>query len=214
MWLQKVLTWMFDGVSVGGVLTACFIGLAVCFFFAFWWGKEFFAVSAVCVIGFFGIVGATSFDGRIASMGLSTLFEASAICYGAQALAWRFRKKRAAAAQKRIREREERFSVPDREHSFIKERLRTQLSVPSEKDEEGFVRASVRKKCAAKTEFALGLLKKLQIQQLSAGDRLDADSLKTLLTVYAAKDGLKPIELRALNDGLSRVLRLASKYAL
>lgn len=57
------------------------------------------------------------------------------------------------------------------------------------------------------------LLAKLRTVKLSAGDRLEADSLARTLDAYRGRS-LTSEELRALNDCLATVLRLTAKYKL
>lgn len=57
------------------------------------------------------------------------------------------------------------------------------------------------------------LLAKLRTVKLSAGDRLEADSLARTLDAYRGR-ALTSEELRALNDCLATVLRLTAKYKL
>lgn len=57
------------------------------------------------------------------------------------------------------------------------------------------------------------LLAKLRTVKLSAGDRLEADSLMRTLDAYRGR-ALTSEELRSLNDCLATVLRLTAKYKL
>jgi len=62
-------------------------------------------------------------------------------------------------------------------------------------------------------EYALSLIRRLREKELTAGDRLETDSLATVLGDFCGRE-LTAEETETVNDALASVLRLAAKYSL
>ena len=103
------------------------------------------------------------------------------------------------------------FTLPDRENTFVRDRLNTALrpEPPEEKAgeydlEDGKLRLDhVRK-----------MLARLKAAELTPGDRLEAEGISRTITLYASKDLLTAKEVHELNDCLAAVLKMTAKYAL
>ena len=118
--------------------------------------------------------------------------------------AWKMRKER----KKRQREeadRRARFVLPDRDNTFVQERLHTALqSLPIEPGE---------KKEEFRFDYARKLLTKLKNAPLSVTERLQADDLEKTLGFFLQKERLQADEIRLISDAFAAVLKLAAKYA-
>lgn len=111
----------------------------------------------------------------------------------------------------RRKEREEirrklKFTLPERENSFVQARLNTTLQVnegaPAEEETE-----------ALPLSHAWKLLSRLREKQLSAADRLTAAELAAFVSAYREKPTLTRSDLHALNDALAGILKLSAKYS-
>ena len=118
-----------------------------------------------------------------------------------------FEKQRA----KKLRQREEAqrllFTLPDKENSFVQERLQTTLRVASESSRLPFsddLQLEYMRKCISKLKSA----------KLSPADRLAVENYSKILTAYMSSEGLSASELQGLNDTFSALLKLCGKYAL
>lgn len=115
--------------------------------------------------------------------------------------------------EKKLQEsREEIFTLPDRENTFVKDRLNTSLQAVGEekRDAEEYDLEESR----LRLNHVRGLLTKLKAAPLSPGDRLEIEGISRLITLYATKNLLSAKEIRDLNDCLSAVLKMTAKYAL
>lgn len=111
----------------------------------------------------------------------------------------------------RRKEREEiqrklKFTLPERENSFVQARLNTTLQVgegaPEEEETE-----------ALPLSHAWKLLSRLREKPLSAADRLTAAELAAFVSAYREKPALTRSDLHALNDALAGILKLSAKYS-
>lgn len=101
------------------------------------------------------------------------------------------------------------FTLPERENTFVRDRLNTTLR--PEEGEEGEYGMEDGK---LRLDHVRKMLLKLKTAELSPGDRLEAEGISRLITLYATKDLLSPKEVRDLNDCLAAVLKMTAKYAL
>lgn len=121
-----------------------------------------------------------------------------------------FRKRGGSAREKRAEEnRRSVFTLPERENTFVRDRLNTSLR--PEEGEEGEYGMEDGK---LRLDHVRKMLLKLKTAELSPGDRLEAEGISRLITLYATKDLLSPKEVRDLNDCLAAVLKMTAKYAL
>ena len=102
------------------------------------------------------------------------------------------------------------YTFPDRENTFVRDRLNTSLrqEEPAEEGEYGMEDGKLR------LEHVRKMLQKLKTADLTPGDRLEADGISRRITLYATKDLLSGKEVRDLNDCLANVLKMTAKYAL
>lgn len=110
--------------------------------------------------------------------------------------------------------REAVFTLPDRENTFVRDRLNTSLraetddSAAENTGEYGLEESKLR------LNHVRELLTKLKAADLSPSDRLEAEGISRMITLYATKNLLSGKEVRELNDCLSVILKMTAKYAL
>ena len=103
-------------------------------------------------------------------------------------------------------ERELKFTLPEKDNSFIRARLNTVL-----KQEEPEKLQETQTK-DFQLSYAKQLLVKLKESKLSTADSLKTEEFSSLLALYANKEKYTPNDLRTLNDALSGLLKLSAKY--
>ena len=102
------------------------------------------------------------------------------------------------------------FTLPDRENTFVRDRLNVSLRPEeTDADKEDFDAEENK----LRLDHVRCMLTKLKAAPLSPGDRLETEEISRLITMYASKEKLSPKEVRGLNDCLSYVLKTAAKYA-
>ena len=104
------------------------------------------------------------------------------------------------------------FTLPDRENTFVRDRLNTSLQAAGEEKSEGEEYDLEESKL--RLNHVREMLAKLKSAPLSPGDRLETEGISRLITLYATKNLLSAKEIRDLNDCLSAVLKMTAKYAL
>ncbi|MBQ9729357.1 MAG: hypothetical protein IJV80_00930 [Clostridia bacterium] len=117
------------------------------------------------------------------------------------------RKKRELEQEKRARERA--FTLPDRENSFVRERLNGALKSLPDDGLAKFDLASER----ARIGYVQKLLAKLKASPLAVADRLETNRLARSVLEYAEKEKLTLTEAQKLCDCFLSVLKLAAKYS-
>ncbi len=108
--------------------------------------------------------------------------------------------------------REFSFALPDRENSFIRERLRGELRPQQEKKSQSD--AVLMKDLDVHLDYTLKTVAKLKTLELTPADRLEVNRISKTVTFYSLKNALSPSETRSLNDCFSRLLKLTTKYAI
>lgn len=118
-------------------------------------------------------------------------------------------------AEKRGREainRTAMFTLPDRENTFVRDKLNTSLrcdtlgrEAPADYDLEAE---------KLKLTYVRSLLTSLKKAPLSMGDRLEVNGVSQKITRYALKNKLTSEETRDLNDGFSLLLKMSAKYSI
>lgn len=216
MYLFGLFKGWFGGVSYAvafGVLIVLFL---LVFFVSFWQERTFY----LCAVTLLGggwlcfLLSKETLSARAVCLFFALFSFGATAGFSALCIADFIQEKRKAQAKKvEGLLRDSYFTLPDRENEFLKERLRTGLR--AENGEEAVERQT--QKTGAKrprTEFALALLSRLREGKLSSADRLETENLSSLLSFYGKKSQLTSSELRAFNDCLACVLKLAAKYAL
>ena len=112
--------------------------------------------------------------------------------------------KRRREGEKSRVEKETVFTLPDRENTFLKDRLRTRLNPAPEN-----TMVEMKDVKIAPVRVLIGKLKALP---LSPAERLGVSAFSRKVTEYALKERLESEEASALNDGFSSLLKLAAKY--
>lgn len=122
---------------------------------------------------------------------------------------------RRARREKRAREsRQAMFTLPDKENSFVRDRLNTSLHVKDEEVADGAQREYDMDESKLRLNHVRDMLAKLKAATLAPGDRLESEEISRLITLYATKNRLTAKEIRDLNDCLSAILKMTAKYAL
>lgn len=121
-------------------------------------------------------------------------------------------KKRKEVRQKKWKtaQREFEFALPDKDNSFVRERLTGPLKADGENKEQGVV---LLKDMDLKLDYTRKTLAKLKALSLTPADRLEVNRISKTVTFFALKNALSPTETRSLNDCFSRLLKLSAKYA-
>lgn len=102
--------------------------------------------------------------------------------------------------------RELKFTLPDRENTFVRARLSTALNrefCNAEGQEE---------KLAIEFSQALKMLNKILISPLSAAERMEAGEMESELLALEAKDSFTAKEVSSINETFARLLKLSAKY--
>lgn len=147
------------------------------------WGRR-----AVLLVALFSVVGLC----------------AAVVCAAASA------RKRKRLERERQAERERQFTLPDRENTFIRDRLNTTLR-PSSKPRSAIL--YFVEKEGVRLEYSRALLTRLKRAKLAVGDRLETEEMSKKLTELMLKDGLTGKELRELNELFSSLLKMSAKYS-
>ena len=108
--------------------------------------------------------------------------------------------------------REFSFTLPDRENSFVRDRLRGELAPESENKTQSS--AVLMKDLVARLDYTRKTVAKLKALELTTADRLEVNRISKTVTFYALKNALTPSETRSLNDCFARLLKLTTKYAI
>lgn len=103
------------------------------------------------------------------------------------------------------------FTLPDRENSFVRERLKGELA--PEEGRKSQSAAVLMKDLDVRLDYTRKTVAKLKALELTPADRLEVNRISKTVTFYALKNALSPSETRALNDCFSRLLKLTTKYA-
>ena len=104
------------------------------------------------------------------------------------------------------------FSLPDRENSFVRDRLRAELRPESEKKDQA--NAVLLKDLDLRLDYTRKTVAKLKALELTPADRLEVNRISKTVTFYALKNALSPSETRSLNDCFARLLKLTTKYTI
>ena len=98
------------------------------------------------------------------------------------------------------------FTLPDRENSYLRDRLQTALN--TEKEE-----AVLEKRGSfARMGYAKKMLAKIKEAPLTPVERIDVEEFARLLAVYDRKGKWSASDVKAISEIFSRLLKLAAKY--
>ena len=144
-------------------------------------------------------------------------FALSAVCLlQLTLLVWLFYKKRVRDKREKFKQadRDLKFTLPERENTFVRDRLKGSLR-PQEENGEGTPAnaTALLKDLDVRLEYTRKTISKLKASVLTPADRLEINRISKTVTFYALKNALSPSETRTLNDCFSRLLKLAVKYA-
>lgn len=114
-------------------------------------------------------------------------------------------------------ERRLQFTLPQKDNTFIRERLNTVLKVPQKDVDKENTLEQLDDGIGATENFRLShartLLAKLREASLSTADRLETEEMSRLLAAYMKKSRLTADDLRAINDTFSGIVKLSAKYS-
>lgn len=119
--------------------------------------------------------------------------------------------KRKHEKQRAERERVEReliFSLPDKENSFLRDRLNTTLKCEQTPPQKYSLEDELHT-----LSHARELLTKLKAQPLSPAERVEVDGISRTVTAFAIKNDLTAEEVAKLNERLATVVKLSAKYS-
>ena len=102
--------------------------------------------------------------------------------------------------------REIKFTLPDRENTFVRARLATALNG------ELATRAEQKARLAVDFTQALQMLEKIKASPLTSAEQIEVAGLCTDLRSFAQKDLFTTRETAAINESFLRILKLSAKY--
>lgn len=140
----------------------------------------------------------------------SILLGLSLISYVALGVIWTKNKKRAKAKRWKDTEKEYRFTLPQQDNTFIRERLNGALKQDEKTRPQDAV---LLKDMDLRLDYTRKTIAKLKASALSPADRLEVNRISKTVTFFALKNALSPVETRSLNDCFARLLKLSAKYA-
>ncbi|MBQ7924399.1 MAG: hypothetical protein IJ329_03740 [Clostridia bacterium] len=109
--------------------------------------------------------------------------------------------------EREIQARQMRYTLPQKDNTFIRARLNTVLQEesPIEETENG-------EEIKLRFVYARKLLAKLRETALSTAERLETDELVKIFDLYRQKERFISEDVRLISEAFSRVLKLAAKY--
>ena len=112
--------------------------------------------------------------------------------------------------EKNIQFRALEYSLPDRENTYIRERLNSALQ--SDYDNKIY-NESVDEEIQFRFTYARKILLKLKSARLSAMERLETEEMENMLSLYRKKESYSIEDVRMINESFGRILKLAAKYS-
>ena len=106
------------------------------------------------------------------------------------------------------------YTLPEKENTYIRERLNTtlQVNMPASKAENS--PQEVGNKESFQTAYAKKLLMKIQEAPLTKAERLEMQEVSRLFSAYLRKSRWTVEDVRLINDMFSYLLKISAKYAL
>ncbi len=111
------------------------------------------------------------------------------------------RKKRRAEGARRLK-----YTLPDRENSYVRARLNTAL-----KGEEELLKGE-KQSVGVRLGYTRKMLSRVREAALSPVERLDVEEMAGLLALYLHKEKWSGAEVKAINEMFARLLKLSAKY--
>lgn len=111
--------------------------------------------------------------------------------------------KRTRKREKEERLRKARFTLPDRQNTYLCARLHTALKTETEEKTQY---------TGVQLGYVCRLLEMVKNAPISAVERLETEELSGVLALYEKKERLTKTELSALGEVLARVIKLSAKY--
>lgn len=102
--------------------------------------------------------------------------------------------------------RQLKFTLPDRENTYLRDRLHTALNGGKE---EFFCEKG---EAIAKMDYARRMLAQIREAPLTPIERIDVEEFARLLIAYERKGGWNASDVKAISEIFSRLLKLAAKY--
>lgn len=210
---------VFDGIPPVVFVILGFVLIFVDFSVALWRGKGRAFVALALFTGgvcFLPAVLSENFsDADTAAYGILLVVEAAFFYLCLLVILSRKEKKLARKKDRAAESRQAMFILPDRENTFVRDRLNTSLRTEAKESEtEETAGEYDLDESRLRLNHVRDMLAKLKAAPLSPGDRLEAEGISRLITMYATKNLLTAKEVRELNDCLSLVLKMTAKYAL
>lgn len=208
MW-DFMLEWISENVALSialgaalGLVTFASIASAITDSFGVWFGVGGMLGGGALLFALLANV--TAREGAVLLAILA--IHAGSVYAVAQIITWSVHAKRRKKEGKEARWRQQQFTLPEQENTFVRARLNTVLRMPEE---------SETPVLAGQVEFAYAknLLEKVFMAELSTTDRLQAQELSALFGVYHGKEKLQTYDMQAINEGFAKLLKLAAKYS-
>ena len=102
--------------------------------------------------------------------------------------------------------REIKFTLPDRENTFVRSRLSTDLNSEFCKAQEN------EKKLAIEFSQALKMLDKILVAPLSTAEKIEAGQIQSDLFAFENKERFSAKDVSSINENFLRLLKLSAKY--
>ncbi len=192
------------------------LSLGFLFLLSLAFGRTFYALSALSLGGAWlaALVQSKSFDFSELVLFVVAFLELAVGFYAVLSIVYFVKRKR----EQRRKAREEIcrravYMLPDRENTFLRERLQTGLRVEEEATEKALLKTAKEGLKDVRFEYARKLISRLKASPLSAADRLETENLSRLVALYTVSENPTIADLRSLNDCLSALLKLSAKYA-
>lgn len=103
-------------------------------------------------------------------------------------------------------ERQLRYTLPDRENSYVRTRLNTALHVKEEPEEE-------TEPTPVRLEYAQELLCRVKNAPLTAAERLQTEEMETQFALFVKKADWTANDVRCTNELCAALLKLSAKYS-
>lgn len=104
-----------------------------------------------------------------------------------------------------MRRRGVEYALPSGENRYLRDRLNTALRVDNDEKE--------KSEYVVCLSYARELLAKLKSAELTQAERVELQNLEALFSLYFYKKEWSVKDLRTVNDGCARLLKLSAKYA-
>lgn len=195
-------------VSLACVLVGCIAG------YVFKRKDVFLAATVISCSGMELAIITTNMVKEAIPFCFSTFAMFSGVCYLGLIAGFEVRKK--IQARRRNREqilRKLKFTLPEKDNTYIRDRLNTILNV--EKTEKSEEKASQMEdgSDSLRLEHVRKLLTKVKDAPLTQGERLEAEEMSKMFSAYLRKSKWSPDDVHMMNELFSCLLKLSAKYS-